>query len=178
MNITEKQLRYIMPMAKSRATLFLGPLNKAMALFQINTVKRAAAFLAQVAHESAELRYTEEIASGEAYEGRKDLGNIIAGDGKKFKGHGLIQITGRYNHLLLAKSLMMNLDQLLEYLKTPDGAASSAAWFWKTNGLNEIADKENFMLITKKINGGYNGQKERAAYWEKAKLILSTNETI
>lgn len=92
------QLRHIMPNAGIRASAFLLPLNDAMIAYAIDTPAREAAFLAQVAHESGELRYVREIASCRAYEGRKDLGNTHPGDGMKYKGRGLLQITGRANY--------------------------------------------------------------------------------
>ena len=114
MNITEEQLRYIMPGAGARAARYLKPLNVARDYFDISTPARQAAFLAQIAHESGQLRYKEEIATGRAYEGREDLGNNEEGDGVKFKGHGLMQVTGRANHEACAAALDMDLDDFLE----------------------------------------------------------------
>lgn len=93
-----EQLKKIIPYAGRRADVFLVPINEAMNEFGINTPIRQAAFLAQIAHESGSLRYVREIASGEAYEGRVDLGNTEPGDGPRFRGRGLIQITGRSNY--------------------------------------------------------------------------------
>ena len=102
--ITGAQLQSIMPFAKARIPSFVAPLNAAMYEFHINSPLRQAAFIAQIAHESGELRYVKEIASGAAYEGRKDLGNTQPGDGMRYKGRGLIQITGRNNYAECGKA--------------------------------------------------------------------------
>src|SRR6478736_7421705 len=102
MNLTKDDLKRIMPLASASALdRFCEPINSTLPKYLINTPTRIAAFLAQIAHESGQFRYVKELASGEAYEGRKDLGNTQPGDGKKFKGRGLIQITGRNNYELL-----------------------------------------------------------------------------
>ena len=170
--LDEATLLKIMPHAKSRVQDFLEPLNAAMREFHINTPVRQAAFLAQIAHESGELRYVKEIASGAAYEGRKDLGNTQPGDGMRYKGRGLIQITGRNNYAECGKALGVDLITQPELLETNDLACRSAAWFWASHGLNDLADKGGFERITKRINGGYNGLKERQAYYAKAMLFL------
>jgi putative chitinase len=172
MMVNEKELAYIMPMARLRIPKFAQPLNDAMREFEIDTAVRQAAFLAQIAHESGGLRYVEELASGDAYEGRKDLGNVEEGDGVRFKGRGLIQITGRANYQACADALGIDCVSTPELLETPALACRSAAWFWNTKGLNELADKGDFKLITKRINGAYNGYQDRLKYWERAKWIL------
>lgn len=170
--ITGTQLQSIMPFANARIPSFVATLNAAMHEFHINSPIRQAAFIAQIAHESGELRYVEEIASGIAYEYRKDLGNTQPGDGMKFKGRGLIQITGRNNYLECGKALGVDLVTQPELLETNDLACRSAAWFWASHGLNDLADKGDFERITKRINGGLNGLKERQAYYVKAMLYL------
>ena len=170
--MTGVELQSIMPFAKARIPAFIEPLNAAMHEFHINSPIRQAAFIAQIAHESGELRYVEEIASGIAYEHRKDLGNTQPGDGMKYKGRGLIQITGRNNYLECGKALGVDLVTQPELLETNDLACRSAAWFWASHGLNDLADKGDFERITKRINGGYNGLKERQAYYAKALLFL------
>ena len=170
--LDEATLLKIMPHAKSRVQDFLEPLNAAMREFHINTPVRQAAFLAQIAHESGELRYVKEIASGAAYEGRKDLGNTQSGDGMRYKGRGLIQITGRNNYAECGKALGVDLITNPELLETNGLACRSAAWFWASRGLNDLADKGDFERITKRINGGYNGLKERQAYYAKAMLYF------
>jgi putative chitinase len=170
--ITKDQLNKIVPYGKSKVDAYLQPLIKAMAEFQINNKLRIAAFISQIAHESGSFRYVEEIASGAAYEGRKDLGNIKPGDGVKFKGRGLIQITGRSNYEKCGKALGLDLINDPELLELPINAVRSAAWFWKTNGLNELADTGDIKRVTKRVNGGYNGLAEREAFYKKALLVI------
>lgn len=172
MNITIEQLRLIMPYAKQRANIFIDALNAAMNEFEINTSLRQAAFLAQIAHESGSLRYVREIASGSAYEGRKDLGNTQPGDGVKFKGRGLIQITGRSNYAAVSKALGIDFIANPELLETIENATRSAAWWWKAHNLNSLADQKLFDKITRVINGGTNGQDERRALYKNALIVL------
>lgn len=170
--ITGAQLQSIMPFAKARIPAFIEPLNAAMHEFHINSPIRQAAFIAQIAHESGELRYVKEIASGSAYEGRKDLGNTQPGDGMKYKGRGLIQITGRNNYLECGKALGVDLVTQPELLETNDLACRSAAWFWASHGLNDLADKGDYIRICRRINGGLNGYQERLVYHARAKMAL------
>ena len=170
--MTAEELLKIMPYAKLKVDVFLAPLNKAMDEFQINTPMRKAAFLGQIGHESAQLRYVRELASGAAYEGRKDLGNICVGDGRRCVGRGLIQITGRANYVACGKALGCDLLTYPELLETPTNACGSAGWFWATHKLNELADVGDFLTITKKINGGTNGLADRASLYDKAKEVL------
>jgi putative chitinase len=180
--ITREQLIKIMPHAKPRADIWLQPLNDAMSEFGIDTQRRVAAFLAQVAHESAELRYTREIDSGSAYDTGKlaeRLGNTpeADGDGQRYKGRGLIQITGRFNYRQASLELFKDATTLLEHpelLEQPELAARSAAWFWWSNGLNTVADCPNsFQTITRRINGGLNGYAQRVAYFSAAQGVLA-----
>lgn len=175
--MTLDQIMRIMPEAASRAVVFLPFLNAAMDEYEVNTPQRQAAFIAQVAHESGGLRYVREIASGKAYEGRADLGNTDPGDGIRFKGRGLIQITGRANYKACSLALFGD-ERLIEspvLLETPLEACRSAAWFWKSHGLNNLADQDKFITITKRINGGTNGLAEREAYYSRAKEVLGAN---
>lgn len=172
--LTLSELQRVMPYAGGRASIYLDPLNDSMAEFAIDNPDRMAAFLAQLAHESGSLKYVEELASGEAYEGRKDLGNTERGDGRRFKGRGLIQITGRANYLECSKALFGD-DRLIhhpEVLEEPENAARSAAWYWNRHGLNTLADQQAFRTITRKINGGLNGLDDRLTYWARAKTVL------
>ncbi|MEP6676379.1 MAG: glycoside hydrolase family 19 protein [Ferruginibacter sp.] len=166
------------------ASKFMNFINDTCDKFNINTPIRQLCFLAQAGHESGSLFFTEELASGQAYEGRKNLGNTQTGDGVRFKGRGLIQITGRSNYLAVGNALGV------DFIKTPTllggknvnvcsndqlkNAAMSAGWFWNSRNLNAIADTiniakpidsganlDNFIALTKKINGGTNGLNDR-----------------
>jgi len=167
-------LRKIMPLATQANVDKFGPhVEEALEMFEVNTPARQAAFLAQLAHESGQFRYVRELADGKAYEGRKDLGNTQPGDGPKFKGRGLIQITGRNNYKLLGDYLGVDLISNPAVLEQPDYAVKSAGWFWHVyKNLNPLADAGDFRLITKKINGGYNGYDDRLKFWERAKKEL------
>ena len=149
----------------------------AMEEFDINTPERKAAFLAQIGHESGHLHYLKEIWGPtdvqRRYEGRADLGNTEAGDGSRFRGRGYLQTTGRANYRRTGEALGVDLEESPELLEHPELAIRSAAWFWKEHGLNELADAGDFKLITKRINGGYNGYAERVALWEDAKQVFS-----
>lgn len=170
--MTPQELIKIMPYAGSRADTFAFPLTTAMSEFGIDTPQRKAAFLAQVAHESGSLKYVREIADGSAYEGRADLGNIHPGDGPRYKGRGLLQITGRANYLACGIALGLSLVDHPELLEEPLNACRSAGWFWKTKNLNSPADRNMFATITKAINGGYNGLDDRLQRWLDARQGL------
>lgn len=163
----------IMPYAKARISTFCEPLTAAMAEFDINTPARQASFLSQVGHESGQLRYVRELASGEAYEGRVDLGNTCPGDGVRYKGRGLVQITGRANYMACMLALDIDCVEHPELLELPVNACRSAAWFWKTHGLNELADAGDQVRVTKRVNGGTNGLADRLALFEVAKGVLA-----
>ena len=172
--ITPEIIRMVMPLAGARIEFFVKPLDEAMAEAQITNLYRMAAFLAQLAHESGELRYMKELADGKGYEGRKDLGNTQPGDGPRFKGRGPIQITGRTNYRSCSLALYGD-ERLLatpELLEQPEDGCRAAAWFWKTRGLNELADAQDFRAITKRINGGYNGYEDRKKYYDRALVAL------
>lgn len=177
--ITLAALMTIMPAAHDLARLYLRPLNDAMQEYAITTTARAAAFLAQIAHESGQLRHAREIwgptPAQLAYEGRADLGNTQPGDGRRFMGRGLIQITGRANYRACSLDLFGDEGILLEQpelLETPLHASRSAAWFWVNRGLNPLADAGDFRAITRRINGGYSGWQDRTAYHARARAVL------
>ena len=166
------QLIYI-EASKSDVDRYYPALSTGMATNNINTPLRLAHFLAQVGHESGSLRYSEEGASGAAYEGRADLGNTQAGDGKLFKGRGLIQITGRANYKAYGDARGQDYVTNPTRLATdPAVAVDSAFWFWNTSNLNSLADADNVNAITLKINGGYNGLADRQAKLARAKCLL------
>jgi putative chitinase len=168
-----QQLRSIMPnLSEARAQQMLPHLNSAMAEAGINTPRRQAAFLAQLAHESGEFRYMEEIASGAAYEGRTDLGNTQPGDGVRFKGRGPIQLTGRSNYRAAGQALGIDLENNPKRAAEPDVGFRTAAWFWNSRNLNSYADAKNFDAITYRVNGGYNGKASRDAYYARALQVL------
>ena len=186
MTVSAEQLQKIMPAATpARIANFIGPLNATMEEFGINTPKRQAAFLAQLAHESGSLRYVQEIASGAAYDNRADLGNTrpdaialaeLAGTtpGRHYKGRGLIQITGFDNYLACSRALLRD-DALVKnpaMLERADLACRSAGWYWDSRRLNAFADAGQFETITRKINGGLNGQADRLSHYERAKQVL------
>ena len=160
-----------------RARVWLPFIESAMDEFYIDFPERKAAFLAQIGHESGGLRYTVEIwgptPAQSRYEGRKDLGNTEPGDGFRFRGRGLIQTTGRNNYFRTGEGLGVDLIAKPELLSTAELAARSAAWFWRVHGLNDLADKGDFVKITKIINGGTNGLDERMALYEAAKDALA-----
>lgn len=176
--ITLAQLCKICPLAKSsRLAPFIDPLNTTFDEFEINTPVREAAFLAQIAHESGSFRYVKELASGQDYdvgEKAKRLGNTPEDDddGERYKGRGLIQVTGTTNYRACGTALGLDLLGNPGLLEEPIHAARSAGWFWQSRGLNEIADRGDFRLLTKRINGGYNGLDDRVEYWERAKKVL------
>ncbi len=173
-DVTLGQLRAVMPLlSEAKARAYLPLLNRAMAEAQITTTKRKAMFLAQLAHESVQLRYFEEIASGAAYEGRRDLGNVRPGDGVRYKGRGPIQITGRANYRAAGKALGLPLEANPKMASRPSVGFRIAAWYWKSRGLNAYADRGDFRGVTLRINGGYNGYSDRLNYYRKALRALT-----
>lgn len=171
--MTPADLLRMMPYARpANAERFADPLTRAMAEFAIDTPKRQSAFLANIAHESGSLHYVEEIASGLAYEGRLDLGNTQPGDGKRFKGRGLPQITGRDNYRLCGLALGLDLLSDPEQLEQPLPAARSGGWFWKTKNLAPLADADKFGSLCRLWNGGYNGLDDRIQHWLRIRRAL------
>lgn len=171
--VTLDQLRKVMPLCPlAKATAYHPLMQRAMEEFEITNPLRAAAFLAQIAHESGQFRYFEEIADGSAYENRKDLGNVLPGDGKRYKGRGPIQLTGRTNYRDFGKELGLDLENEPKLAAMPEVGFRTACCFWKRKGLNALADNGEFKAITKKINGGYNHLDERIKYYTIAKDVL------
>ena len=172
MQLTLTQLLAIMPNARAKAGIFLPALNAAMLEFGITTSARQASFLSQVGHESGQLRYVRELASGQAYEGRTDLGNTLRGDGVRFRGRGLLQVTGRANYAACGKALGLDLLDQPELLELAVNACRSAGWFWQSRGLNALADSGDQVKVTRRINGGTNGLAERLALFAVAQRVL------
>jgi len=182
MQITEQQLLNIMPNARRSAGVFVPAINAAAKRWQFDTPKRMAAFLAQIGHESGQLQWTRELGNN-AYLAKYDTGPLAErlgntpeadGDGQNYRGRGLIQITGRYNYGKCSAALFGD-DRLLrepQLLEQPEWAAQSAGWFWWVKELNTLADQGRFTEITKAINGGVNGLKERRELWVRAHEVI------
>ncbi|MGV8869269.1 MAG: glycoside hydrolase family 19 protein [Janthinobacterium svalbardensis] len=192
--VTLAQLLDIMPLARSRAAAFLVPLNAAMAEFAINTPARQASFLSQVGHESGQLLYVRELwgptpsqlryerdftaawpprARTDRNQLPFDLGNSQAGDGSRFRGRGLIQVTGRTNYGACSKALGLDLMAQPELLEQTVSACRSACWFWQMRGLNALADDGDQERVTRRINGGTNGLAERLELFKVALKVLA-----
>ncbi|KAG2393503.1 hypothetical protein C9374_007034 [Naegleria lovaniensis] len=175
LEINSSQLKQIMPnLPKSKVAQYTQLVNDAMAEGSIDTCCSISAFLAQLAHESGDLNWLVEFASGKAYEGRKDLGNVHPGDGVRYKGRGPIQITGRANYRSAGQALGIDLENQPELAQTPAIGFKTAVWFWNTRSLNSYADcsQANFDKITRRINGGYNGKADRDHKFAAAKSVL------
>lgn len=182
--ITAKQLKEVMPNALSKnVDKYLPYLNEFMPKFGIKGKLRVCHFIAQVAHESGEFRYSQEIASGKAYDTGKlavALGNTpeADGDGQKYKGRGLIQLTGTTNYRRFNEYLKKNFGNKADVLAnpeivaTPEYAVMTACWFFSTSGCLELADKDDIKAVTKRVNGGLNGFDKRKEYYEKAKEVF------
>jgi putative chitinase len=162
--------------SEARVTRYFSLLNALMGTYSINTPLRMAHFLAQLGKESGELRYSEEIASGDAYEGRADLGNTEPGDGRRFKGRGLIQVTGRANYRSYGAAVGIDFtaDANWTLLSTdPFRAVDASCWFWNDlKHLNPVADGDNVETVTRRVNGGLTGFAERKAILARAKFFL------
>lgn len=182
--LTEEQLKKIMPQATSNnIKRYLPALNNAMKKFEINTVKRKAAFLSQIAVESAQLQFDTELPSNangfdfSKYDGRKDLGNTQPGDGPKYKGRGLLQLTGRHNYEVMTKKLNnigvnVNLVEHPELAARPDISTFIAGQYFKDHNLNKLADNGDIVGVTRGVNGGTNGLSQRISFYNKALTVL------
>lgn len=140
--------------------------------YQINTRLRIAHFLGQTCHESAGFRTTEEFASGDAYEGRRDLGNIKPGDGRRYKGRGLIQLTGRANYRETGRVLNIKLEDFPERAAEPVLSLRIACEYWKSRKINAACDRDDLITVTKLINGGLNGLDDRRDRTSRAKAAI------
>lgn len=166
-------IRSIAPRAKSSIVDgVVAAMPHMMSIANLTTPLRQAHYLAQLAHESAGFTTTEEFASGAAYEGRKDLGNLERGDGKRFKGRGLIQLTGRSNYKTYGQRLGVDLITDPTLAGKFPWAAVTAAVYWRDRGLNRYADRDDVRAVTRLINGGYNGLSDRERYLKLAKRAI------
>jgi len=141
----------------------------------IDTALRLSHFIAQCAHESGGFHYWYELGGPDyfkKYDGRKDLGNTYLGDGYRFRGRGIIQLTGRSNYSKYAAALGLDLIGNPELAATTDVAVRIAVQFWNDHGLSALADKDDVLTITKRINGGTRGLAERKAYLVKMKSLF------
>lgn len=185
--IKETHLKKIMPqLSNANCALYLPHIQKALIEYEINTPRRAAAFLAQIAHETMQLQFLAEIW-GPTDEQKKydppgakahELGNIQQGDGRRYKGRGAIQITGRANYERFGKLLGLNLVSTPEKAAAPEVAFRTAGAFWTAHGLNDLADKGDIKGITRRINGGQNGETEREKYYVVACSCLADEVAI
>jgi putative chitinase len=151
--------------------------NKHFETYDINSKLRKCHFLAQAAHETDGFKTLEEYASGAAYEGRKDLGNTVQGDGRKFKGRGIFQLTGRANYKTFGTKLGYDLVKNPELAETPEVSVLVALEYWKDRGLNKHADNDDVETITRRINGGLNGFDDRKLYLARAKQTINDQIT-
>lgn len=169
--------RHLQP---TRATYeaYLPYFNDALIAANCTTVRRIAMFCAQIGHESAGLKYMEEIATGAAYEGRKDLGNTFKGDGRLFKGRGPIQLTGRHNYGIFSRwcherGIVPTADWFIgnpEQVATPQYGFLAASWYWTVArpDINALADAGDLVTVTRRINGGTRGLDDRRRRWNRA----------
>lgn len=187
--LTLDQLKRAMPRLErepDEAESYLAPLNAVLRDFEINTPVRVACFLAQIGHESADLKYWEEIWGPTAQQKKYDppfglavrLGNTHVGDGRRYKGRGPIQLTGRANYQRVGEKIGVDLENNPGLVAKPRYGFQVAGVFWSENGCNELADAtetggvEAFAKLTKRINGGLNGLDDRAKRWQLAKRVL------
>ena len=201
MPITTQQLLQILPNAGQVARFFVPVLNTAMSRYQIIGAERIAAFIAQVGHESGHMtrlvenlnygaealrknwpsRFDVELASAVARKPEQianiaygnRMGNTAPGDGWKYRGRGLVQITGKNNYQACGEALGLDLIAQPELLEKPQYGCMSAAWFWASNGLNTLADAGKFDAITQRINGGHNGAADRQELYARALKVLA-----
>lgn len=188
MRLSAETLAAAVRCSPSLAETFVDHINEGCALYQIDSVARLAAFLAQIGHESGSLRHTREVwgptPAQRRYEGRADLGNVHPGDGSRYRGRGLIQTTGRTNYAAVRDRLRARLsgesvpdfEAEPEHLQLPRWAALSAADYWDWRRLNALADTgrtQEFDLITRRVNGGMNGAEDRRNRWDRAKAVLA-----
>lgn len=184
--LTAQQLQFIMPQAQTnRIHYFLSALNQAMQMFKINTPARQQAFIAQIAHESGSLLFNSEIwqptPAQRSYEfpaaKARELGNLKQGDGYRYRGRGLIQLTGRANYRQVGQALGLDLENNPDLVLQPDVSAMVSAYFWYGRDLNRLADAGEFKRITRRINGGNRGYQARVKFWHRAKQSITLQDS-
>jgi putative chitinase len=171
--------RFSGSLARNQATIIgdVGEiLQSTLEAYGITTRLRIAHFLAQTCHESAGFRTTEEFATGDAYENRRDLGNVQPGDGRRYKGRGLIQLTGRANYTKFGNEMGIKLVENPEQAAEPKLSLRIACEFWKSSSINNACDQDDLIRVTKLINGGTNGLDDRRALTTKAKTAIARIE--
>ena len=201
--LTAAALRHLMPRCPDPAA-WAATLHAAATEWTVTTPTRLAAWLANIAAETGELRHLEENLAYRAerlmavwprrfptmdealpfdrqaerianrvYAARMGNGDEASGDGWRYRGRGLIHVTGRVNYRECGAGIGQNLEDYPELLEQPEFAALSAAWYWASNGLNELADAGRFATITQRINGGTTGEAERIALWKAGQEVLA-----
>lgn len=183
--LSEAMLAYMGPnIKKSELKDAVEALNTAMLEGNIKPAIVQQMFMAQILHETGELRWSRELASGDAYNPpsslAKRLGNTQPGDGPRFKGGGWMQLTGRYNYTQFTKEVGLkhgyDLVKNPERITEPKASALTAVWYWNSRKLTDYAmpgTEEAFREVTRRINGGYNGYDDRKKYWERAKICIT-----
>jgi putative chitinase len=167
-----RSLRYVCPnLSRKDAKRIAAGLAVAFERYDITTRRRAAAAVAQMAHESDRFRASTEYADGRAYEGRRDLGNVRPGDGPRFRGRGRIMITGRANYAAVSKAFGEDFVAHPERLAQSPLSELVSCWWWKGHGCNELADSLDFVALTRRINGGTNGLSDRIELHRRAKRV-------
>ncbi|WP_207390394.1 glycoside hydrolase family 19 protein [Rhodococcus sp. ABRD24] len=172
-SVTAEELAHIVPqVSPEQLGKYVAPLNEALAKAAIDTPVRKAAFIAQLVVESDSFRTFEEYASGRAYEGRSDLGNVAPGDGERYKGRGAIQVTGRHNYASVSQYLGIDFVAHPELMATPENAFETAAWYWQSRNLNAAAENDGIEKVSRIVNGGTHGLPQRIDNFVRALNVL------
>jgi putative chitinase len=202
-DFTADKLGKIIPNAAYGVDTWHEELSEMLPIFEVTSVGRVAAFLAQTAHESGgyralveNLNYSKDALpkvwpkhfgsdvdvnkyhrnpqaiANRAYRNRMGNGDENSNDGWKYRGRGLIQLTGKDNYTRFGQYAEISAEDAAEYLETPRGAVHSACWFWYANDLNAFADAGDFIGMTKRINGGTIGLDDRVHHYELAVKVL------
>lgn len=177
--LTSEQIRTVVGKNASQRIIngVVASMHKHASEFGLDTPDREVPFMAQIAHESAHFRRTTEYASGAAYEGRKNLGNVRKGDGRRFRGRGLIQLTGRANHRTFTKWMRKRIPDCPDFEANPELVAEfpwafwATVYYWSSRNLNRYSDSGNFETMTRRINGGLNGYSDRLRYLDGFSLV-------